>query len=391
MARRRITTTATRRLRVAETPPTWQLASAIRSRSASHCMKRALRRPFVFLLGALLWAPLASAQSPHRELYLYKGADRDQRVLEGARRERHAVVYTSLNPQDSIPIAQAFEKKYGVRIEFWRSSSERVLQRALTEARAGHFTVDAFELNGPELEAIYREGLLEEFHSPQFRNLPPQAFPKHRHYAADRFNFFTIAWNTNVVKADEVPNSYEDLLHPRWVGRIGIEAADTDWFGALVKWMGEAKGLAFFRKLAQMKPQLRTGHTLMAQLVASGEIPLAATIYNHNAERLLLKGAPVKWKALTPTFGRPNGVAVAKRAPRPHAALLFVDFMLSLAGQTLIKQRNRVPASTAVDTNLNKFPYEMIDPAVVIDESEKWERLWSELFLRGQALKRDSD
>src|SRR2546425_5734517 len=153
-------------------------------------------------------------------------------------------------------------------------------------------------------------------------NLPPQAFPKHRHYAADRFNFFTIAYNTNLVKPNEVPNSYEDLLHPRWVGRIGIEAGDTDWFGSIVKLMGEDKGLAFFRKLSQMKPQIRTGHTLMAELVASGEIPLAATIYNHNAERLLVNGAPVKWKALTPTFGRPNAVAVAKHAPRPHAALL---------------------------------------------------------------------
>jgi iron(III) transport system substrate-binding protein len=357
-------------------------------------MQRALRRPFLFVLVLLaVWAPRLLAQSPHRELYLYKGADRDQRILAEARKERQAVVYTSLNPQDSIPIAQAFERKYGVKLEFWRSSSERVLQRALTEARAGHFAVDAFELGrtGPELEPIYREGLLDKSPSPQSANLPPQAFPKHRYYAADRFNFFTIAWNTNLVKPDEVPNSYEDLLHPRWVGRIGIEAADTDWFGSLVKWMGEAKGLAFFRKLAQAKPQLRTGHTLMAQLVASGEIPLAATIYNHNAERLLLKGAPVKWKALTPTFGRPNGVAVAKRALRPHAALLFVDFMLSLEGQTLIKQRNRVPASTAVETNLNKFPYEMIDPVIVLDEAQKWDKLWSELFLRGQAIRRESD
>jgi iron(III) transport system substrate-binding protein len=356
---------------------------------------RALRRPFLFLVLALLLAPgLAAAQGkpgPHRDLYTYKGADRDQRVLQGAKKERQAVVYTSLNLKDSLPIAEAFEKKYGVKLTLWRSSSEKVLQRAVTEARAGRYTVDAFELNGPEMEALYREGMLDEFHSPQFRNLPPQAFPKHRHYAADRFNFFTIAYNTNLVKPNEVPNSYEDLLHPRWVGRIGIEAGDTDWFGSIVKLMGEDKGLAFFRKLSQMKPQIRTGHTLMAELVASGEVPLAATIYNHNAERLLVNGAPIKWKALTPTFGRPNAVAVAKHAPRPHAALLFVDFMLSLEGQTLIKQRNRVPASTAVDTNLNKFPYEMIDPAVVIDEAEKWERLWSELFLRGQAIKRDSD
>ncbi len=344
-----------------------------------------------FAVAALAFvASTALAQSPHRDLYLYKGADRDQRVLAGAQREKRAVIYTSLNLKDSVPIVQAFEKKYGVKIELWRSSSEKVLQRALTEARAGRFAVDGFELNGPEMEALYREGLLEEFHSPQIANIPPQAVPKHRHYVADRMNFFTIAYNTKLVKPDEVPNSYEDLLNPRWVGRIGVEASEVDWFGSMVKWMGEAKGLAFFRKLAQMKPQVRTGHTLMAELVASGEIPLA-TLYNHNAERLLVTGAPVKWKALTPTFGRPNAVAVAKRAERPHAALLFADFMLSLEGQRLIKERNRVPASNKVDSNLNDFPYHMIDPVVVIDEAEKWEKLWSELFLKGRAIKRDAE
>jgi iron(III) transport system substrate-binding protein len=333
----------------------------------------------------------AFAQSPHRELYMYKGADRDKRLLDGARKERHAVVYTSLNTKDSIPIIQAFEKKYGVKIELWRSSSEKVLQRAITEARAGRHAVDAFELNGPELEALYREKLLEEFWSPQFVNIPPQGFAKHRHYVADRFNFFTIAYNTRLVKPDEVPNSYEDLLNPRWVGKLGIEASDTDWFGSIVKHMGEAKGLEFFRRLAQMKPQMRTGHTLMAELVSSGEIPIAATIYNHNAERLAVNGAPIKWKALNPTFGRPNGVAVARRAERPHAALLFIDFMLSLEGQRLIKERNRVPASNKVDSHLNDFPYQMIDPVVVMDEAEKWEKLWSQLFLRGQAIKKEAD
>ncbi len=344
----------------------------------------------------IAWLPAANAQGqaaagPHKQIYMYQGADRDQRVLEAAKKEKQVVVYTSLNLKDSVPITQAFEKKYGVKVELWRSSSEKVLQRALTEARAGRFAVDAFELNGPEMEALYREGLLEQFHSPEFKNLPPAAFPKHRHYAADRFNFFTIAYNTNLVKPNEVPNSYEDLAHPRWAGRIGIEASDTDWFGSIVKHMGEQKGLALFRKIAQQNPQIRTGHTLIAELVASGEIPLAATIYNHNAERLLVNGAPIKWKALNPTFGRPNAVAVAKRAQRPHAALLFVDFMLSLEGQELIKKRNRVPASPKVDSKLNDFPYEMIDPVVVLDESEKWEKIWSELFLKGQAIQREKD
>jgi iron(III) transport system substrate-binding protein len=346
---------------------------------------------FVVLFATWIVYFAALAQSPHRDLYLYKGADRDQRLVAGARKEKRAVVYTSLNLKDSVPIVQAFEKKYGVKIELWRSSSEKVLQRALTEARAGRFAVDGFELNGPEMEALYREGLLEEFWSPQLVNIPPQAIPKHRQYVADRLNFFTIAYNTKLVKPNEVPNSYQDLLDSRWMGRLGLEASEVDWFGSMVKVMGEAKGLEFFRKLAQNKPQMRTGHTLMGELVASGEIPLAASIYNHNAERLIVTGAPIKWKALTPTFGRPNAVAVAKRAERPYAALLFADFMLSLEGQRLIKERNRVPASNKVDSNLNDFPYQMIDPAVVIDESDKWEKLWSQIFLKGAAVKRERE
>ena len=350
-----------------------------------------LRIGLMAALASPFFAAAQPAAGPHRPIYMYQGADRDQRVLEAARKEKQVTVYTSLNLKDSVPITQAFEKKYGVKVELWRSSSEKVLQRALTEARAGRFAVDAFELNGPEMEALYREGLLEEFYSPHFKTLPPAAFPKHRHYAADRFNFFTIAYNTKLVKPDEVPSSYEDLLHPRWVGRIGIEGSDDDWFASIVKHMGEKKGLDFFRKLAQMKPQVRTGHTLLAELVAAGEIPLVATIYNHNAERLAVAGAPIKWKALNPTFGRPNAVAVTKRAPRPHAGLLFTDFMLSPEGQELLKQRNRVPASTAVETNLNKVPFHMIDPVIVLDESEKWEKIWSELFLKGQTIKREAD
>src|SRR5438445_12940632 len=167
------------------------------------CEERALRRPFLCVAAIcialmLLCAPRLQAQSPHRDLYMYKGADRDQRVLQGAKKEGQVLVYTSLNLKDSVPIAEAFEKKYGVTLQLWRSSSEKVLQRALTEARAGSFSVDAFELNGPELEAMYRERLLDEFFRQQFKNIPPAAFPKHRYYAAIRFNYITCSHITHL-------------------------------------------------------------------------------------------------------------------------------------------------------------------------------------------------
>src|SRR5712692_1597297 len=333
------------------------------------------RRILAGAFGTALLPGFAFAQSQrdagkNREIYLYRGADREKRVLEGGKKEREVVVYTSLNLKDSVPIVEVFERKYGVKVSLWRAGSEKVLQRAVTEARAGRFAFDVLETNGPEMEAMRREQLLEEFFSPHFKDLPPAAFPRHRHYVADRFNFFTIAYNTNLVRANEVPDTYEDLLHPRFAGRVGIEAGDADWFGAMVKAMGEEKGLAFFRKLAAAKPEIRSGHTLMAELVASGEIPLAATMYNHNAERLVVKGAPIRWKALKPTFGRPNAIGVTRRAPHPYAALLFSDFMLSLEGQTILKERNRVPSSRAVETRL-----EMIDPSITLDEADKWEKL----------------
>jgi iron(III) transport system substrate-binding protein len=333
----------------------------------------------------------AKAAGPHRAIYLYRGADRDARLIDAAKKEGSVAVYTSLNTKDSVPLKDAFERKYGVKLVLWRSSSEKVLQRAVTETRAGRFAFDVIETNGPEMEAAYRENLLDEFWSPWLIDLPAEAFPSHRHYVADRFNFFTIAWNTNLVKAEDVPNSYEDLLNPKWRGKIGLEGGDVDWFAAMVGHMGEQKGLAYFRKLSAQRPQIRTGHTLIAELIASGEIPLAAAIYNHNAERLIVKGAPIKWKALAPTFGRQNAIGVAQNAAHPNAALLFADFVLSNEGQQLLKERNRVPANKSIDTPLNKFPFRMIDSEITLDHAEHWEKLWSELFLKGQAITKDQE
>jgi iron(III) transport system substrate-binding protein len=345
----------------------------------------------VLLLASCAAALAQQPRSKNDEIYMSQSADRDKKVLEGAKKEGIVVIYTSLNLKDSVPITEAFEKKYGIKTSLWRAGSEKVLNRSITEARGGRFTPDVIETNGPEMEALYREKLLSEFYSPQFKDIPLVAFPRHRNYVATRFNFFVLGYNTNMVKPDEVPNSLQDLLQPRWAGKVAIEANDSDWFAAVVKSMGEKEGLAFFRKLAESHPQMRTGHTLIAELLSAGEMPLAATVYNQNVERLVKKGAPVKWKALAPTFGRPNAIGVAKHAPHPYAALLFADYMLSREGQELINSRNRVPSSNAVDSPLNKFPYQMIDPVIVLDESAKWDKLWTDLFHRGVAPKKEAE
>jgi len=325
----------------------------------------------------------------NRDIYMYQGPDRDKRLVENAKKEGVVTLYSTLTVNDARALSDAFEKKYGIKVQAWRGGSEKIVQRALTEARAGRHDADAFEMNGPQMEILYREKILEEFYTPSFKDIPPNAFPKHKHYVADRFAFFVLAYNTNLIKAADVPKSYEEALDPKWKGKLGLEATDVVWFAAVVKAMGEDKGMAYFKKLAALKPDMRAGHILLAELVAAGEIPLTLTAYNNNAETLKKKGAPIEWKPLAPAFGRPSAVGVAKNAPHPHAALLFTEFLLGKEGQEILKNANRVPSSLAVDSPLNKFKYELIDPAIVLDEWDKWSKHWSNLFLGGKEVQKD--
>lgn len=337
----------------------------------------------VTLLAALLATPVAapaSAQPNVTEIALYQGADREQRLIAGARKEGSLTLYTSFTTGDMGVFLSAFEKKYGIKVSAWRSSSENVLQRAVTEARARRFEVDAFETNGPELEALHREQLLQEVRSPHLAGLVPQASRPHREWTTTRFNLFVAAYNTNLVKKDELPKSWADLADPRWKGRLGIEAYDHDWFAGVVGALGEAQGLKLFREIvAANGMSVRKGHTLLSNLVVSGEVPLALTVYYYRPVQLKMKGAPIDWFALQPAVARPNGVAVARRAAHPHAAVLFYDFMLSDAQEIMLK-RNFIPSSARAAASLEGVPqFTLIDPKVVLDENEKWSKLYAEI------------
>jgi ABC-type Fe3+ transport system substrate-binding protein len=315
-------------------------------------------------------------------LALYAGADREQRLAKGAQAERELNLYSSLTVEDLTALAAAFEKKYRVKLKFWRASSEKMVQRIVTEARAGRFDFDAVETNGPELESLHREKLLQKAVSPRFPELMPEAIRAHREWVGTRLNLFVHAYNTRLVKKEELPKSYQDFLQPRWKGRLGIEAEDVDWFATLVKELGEDRGLKLFRDIvARNGLSVRKGHTLLAGLVATGEVPFALTVYNHNAEKLRQKGAPVDWYAIEPAIARVNGVALSRKPPHPHAAVLFYDFMLG-EGQVVLAKGAYVPTNLGIDSGAAKMRLKFVDPATMLDESEKWERLYAEIITR---------
>jgi iron(III) transport system substrate-binding protein len=335
------------------------------------------------VLCAVSGATALAAQAPANDaVFRYQGADRQARLVERAKREGRVALYTSLAPTESQPLAAAFEKKYGVKVVLWRALSDQVVQRTIAESRARRHTVDVIETNGPEMEMLAREKVLAAVHSPYLADLPPASIPAHRTWFPDRFNFYVVAFNTRRVQRSEIPPTYEGFADPKWKGRISIEATDAEWMATIVKTWGQTKGMDYFRRLAALRPDVRKGHILLANLVVAGEVPVGLTAYHSNIVPLKRKGAPVDFVPVQPVVARPQGIGVARTAPHPNAALLFVDYVLSPEGQRLFESMGRAPASTKVKSELSNFPFTVIDPAVALDEKDKWERIWTELFLR---------
>jgi len=336
---------------------------------------------------ALVAASFAMAQDGKgvlAGLALYEGADRDQRLLEGARREGSLNLYTSFPPEDVAALNAAFEKRYAVKARAWRAASEKVLQRVVAEAQAGRDEVDLVDSNSVPLELMRRQGLLQAVRSPHQAELIPAAVPAHREWAWARLSVFVQAYNTRLVKKAELPASYGELLDPSWKGRLGIEASDEDWFAEVVQALGEEKGLRLFRELAAKNGlSVRRGHSLLAQMVASGEVPFALTVYNFTAEQLKGQGAPLEWLMLAPAVAHGNGFAVLKRAPHPHAALLYYDFMIGEEGQRILAERKSVPTSRKIRTTLDRDALRIIDPVRLVDQSERWAKLYEEIIVKG--------
>src|SRR5436853_5352992 len=199
------------------------------------------------LLGLLLGAFAAGALAQANPA-LYEGADRLERLIAGAKKEGELNLYTSAQADDIGAVAKAFGQKYGVKVNMWRAGSEKVLQRAVTEARGGRFTVDVVETNGPEMEMLHREQLEQRVNSPRLADLIPAAIRPHGEWVGTRLNVFALAYNTRLVRKQDLPKTYDDLAHPRWKGKLGIEAGDEDGLAGIFAQLGEARGLRIFRE-----------------------------------------------------------------------------------------------------------------------------------------------
>jgi iron(III) transport system substrate-binding protein len=301
--------------------------------------------------------------------------------------EREVVWYTAMNTPDTAPLRKRFREKYpDLTLTILRQPGEKIRTRILTEMRAGKFFWDVVSFNHLDMDALAQEGLLAAYASPEARSgFPAGAVDPQGRWSAIYVRQYVIGYNTRSVPRPEAPKSWEDLLAPKWKEKFAMDESDVEWYAAMLDYLGAEKGSVFMRSLARQNPQFRRGHSLLAKLLVAGDFPLAL-VHAAEMDEARRAGAPVDWvRTLDPVITSPSQVAVSARAPHPNGARLLVDLLLSVEGQTLIRDRGRVPARNDLAPGQAPVPVKehYVSPRLARD-ADRHEREFREIFLRGR-------
>jgi len=300
----------------------------------------------------------------------------------GAKREGGLLLYTT--GTQIKPLIDRFEAKYPyLRVELARASAADTARKVLEEYRAGFEKVDAFELASPGLVLPRDEGILQPFRSPESAAFAADAIEPGRHWVVVRESYTGIGFNTKLLPAEKAPKAYADMLDPQWNGRMAISGLTT----TAVNWVGTmaiVQGADFVRKLGGQDVRVYniTGRAL-ANLMSAGEVMLSPTIYNSHVAASSEKGAPLAWNAPGPVPVTDTGVAIARKAPHPHAAMLFADFLMSKEGQILYQELGYdSPRADAAHPGAQLQKLYLTNRPNYLRDYETWARLYQDVFVR---------
>ncbi|MEA2976811.1 MAG: iron(III) transport system substrate-binding protein [Alphaproteobacteria bacterium] len=304
---------------------------------------------------AIAWQAAPARAQGADAILLYKGADREQKLIEGAKKEGQVVIYAAMIVNQAMrPIAEKFGKKYPfIKLTYWRADSEDIVQKASAEVRANNIVADVIEGTGAGEQAV-QAGIVQPYFTPVLAAYPEAYRDSNAMWTPTRLSYYSIAYNTRLVPADKVPKSYEDLLDPQWKGkmawRIGSASGTPLFITNLRLAWGEDKAKAYFDKLKEQKIVnfgAGSARTLVDRVIAS-EYSIALNIFAHHPLISKGKGAPVNSKLLDPVASTAATMGVVKGAKHPYAAMLLIDYILSKEGQAILSSAEYFPADPAV-------------------------------------------
>lgn len=301
-------------------------------------VNRFVRNSWVFFVvtswffGAELYGAEANVESLLADINRKPAEQRLKALMEGAKKEGVIYHYGSINAPDNDELTRGFTKQYPfIEVRYTRLGAEQVVNRTVTEYRSGVPSADVISLRGTFMPELLDKKIIARYKSPMAAFLRP-GFTDPEGFMATTFaTGYAMIFNVTRVKPGEAPKSYEDLLHPRWKGRLVLDQDAHDWFAGMIDLMGENKAAAFLRRLVtEQGLKLKRNHSLITQLTAAGEHDLFIDGYIHNAVEFKTKGAPVDFVFTNPAIVKPPSViAITSKTARPHAAVLLLDYYLS--------------------------------------------------------------
>lgn len=307
-----------------------------------------------------------------------------------AREEKSLVLYHTTNVPDTQKILDGFRQRAPyLAVEPFRATGEKLIQRLTTEIKAGRHLADVYIISGLQAWLLKDAGYIAPYRSPERERVNPALKDRDGYWSGIYWNLEVLGYHTKLAPAHEVPKRWEDLANPRWKGLVGLEEEDVQWYASILQLLGEEKGKELMRRIAQQRPQIRRGHTLLGQLMAAGEFALVPTLRVHEAEALKRKGAPVDWHAIEPLAPNPPVcVMLPKGAPRPNAAKVFIDYILSRDGQEIIRQMDRNSSRVDVEqpiARVTKVKLMEMDWEKVQKNYARYATEFRELFVTGAA------
>ena len=347
---------------------------------------RLILASFICLTSAALQAN-AAAPMTIAQLALYQGADREKILIDGAKREGQFTLYDSHTWFRTY--VKEFEKKYPfIAVSEWRNDSKNLIRRAMEEFNASRAIVDVMETTSEGMGLMKRDGLFQEYFTPEARFYPDTVKSKGKtglFYLGNRETYNSLGFNTTLISSNDAPKTFKDLLDPKWKSKMSIAGTSTGvrWVGSIIEVMGRE----FLDKLAEqeIKVQDMSGAAL-AGLVASAEVPLSPTIFDADVTVAKQKGAPIEWRPLEPVVTTVGYSALSSKAPHPHAALLFLDYVHSKEGQLLMTKGGLWSPREDTGTRQQKFKKIYLDEKFSLAEIEgkfsQWETLMRQLFIK---------
>jgi iron(III) transport system substrate-binding protein len=306
--------------------------------------------PFIPLAGALVGAILAgpgfaaSVQEVIKKVSSLPAAQRKKAIEDGARQEGNFVIYTSISDADNPKLMAFFEKTYPfIKTEVYRGTPRSVLLKASTEARAGRYAADIITTSPSEIWQAKQAKLATSYLSPELQGMPKGSYDPEGYWSGFEVTPIVVAYQTKLLRAADVPNSYQELLQPKYKGKMNLGTEDYDWFSVILETMGRDKGLEYMRALAKQDLHFPGPSSRMrVQLMLAGESAIALAARGRRVTDFKEQGAPIDFRIFDPYAGEPSSLAVAARPPHPHAAILFADWLLSQEGQTRLAEIPRL-------------------------------------------------